>query len=310
MKTQKKVKVRKEKLREFEKIAKSNRSAAKRIAALRQKTILSFATPSTRDGVHSSQIIAPNNVVQLHKRKRAASRIAGKGDPAHKSRPPGEGFRYQMGIMVPRFQQSSRYMAQVAKAKRAHLSEVQKLIADSKAIKRTDAKMTELLTIGDMKAVEKIKKVRDAQVKEIKRQHAKTMKAKQKVIAAAADAADGVAGMGTLAGDDSPWYSGLTSWVGANIGNIVTEGVTGVISAETQSMVNQREMEAQQKLIKKQQQFAREQAAAAAAAAAANPSPMQTIMPVVQSALEKPWYQNPMVLLPAAGILGVILWKK
>lgn len=304
MKTQKKVKVRKEKIREFEKIAKSNRAAAKRIALLRQKTILSFAGPSTRDGVRSSQIIAPNNVVQLHKRKRAASRIAGKGDPAHKSRPPGEGFRYQMGIMVPRFQRSSRYMAQVAKAKRAHLSEVQELIADSKAIKRTDAKMTELLTIGDMKVVEKIKKVRDAQVKKIKRQHAKTMKAKAKVIAAANDVVSGLGGLGEI--DFGSIVDAGANWAKENVGNILTGGVTGVISAKTQAEVQQAEMKAQMKLLKMQQDFAREQAAAAAA----QPTPVQTMQTVVQSALEKPWYQNPMVLLPAAGILGVILWKK
>lgn len=301
MKTQKKVKVRKEKIREFEKIAKSNRAAAKRIALLRQKTILSFATPSTRDGVHSSQIIAANNVVQLHKRKRAASRIAGKGDPAHKSRPPGEGFRYQMGIMVPRFQQSSRYMAQVAKAKRAHLSEVQELIADSKAIKRTDAKMTELLTIGDMKAVEKIKKVRDAQVKKIKRQHAKTMKAKAKVIAAANDVVSGLGGLGEI--DYGSIVDAGANWVKENVGNILTSGVTGVIAAKTAAEVQQEELKAQQTLLKMQQDFAREQAANAAA----NPSP---VMQTLQNTLEKPWYQNPMVLLPAAGILGVILWNK
>jgi len=293
----------KKKIREFEKIAAKNRATAKRIAAMRQKVILGFAAPATREGVHSSLVIAPNNVVQLHKRQKPVSGRPAKGDPA-KQRP--ESFRYQFGHMVPRFQQSSRYMAQIAKAKRAHLTEVEQLVHDSKVIKHIDNQIAKALTLGKMKHVHSLRKTRTQAVKKIQRQYEKTRKAKGRVIAAANDA--GLSGLW-----DS--FKGAMTDIGVGLKETITQGVTGVIQAKTQSEVTQAEVDAQKKLLEKQLEVQRqieiEKQKTAAILAQQTPvqQAVQTVTGTAQAALEAPWYRNPMVLLPAA-VAGYLILKK
>lgn len=301
MKTRKKIS--KAKVREFEKIAAKNRATAKRIVALRQKVILGFADPATQDGVHSSMVIAPNNVVQLHKRRKAASRVPGRGDPA-RQRP--ESFRYQMGFMEPRFQKSSRYMAQVAQAKREHLSDVQQLVRDSRVIKRINAQIAKFLTLGDTKRVESLRKMREKAVKKIQRQHAKAVRSKGKVVAKASEA--GMSGLW-----DS--FTGAMTDIGVSLKDTIQQGVTGVIQAKTQSEVAQAEVDAQKKLLEKQLEVQRqieiEKQKTAAILAQQTPvqQAVQTVTGTAQAALEAPWYRNPMVLLPAA-VAGYLLLKK
>lgn len=305
-------KVSKVKVREFQKVAAKNRATAKRIAALRQKVILGFAAPSTREGVHSSLVIAPNNVVQLHKRRKP--KMVAAGDAAHSTRPPGEGFRYQRGFMVPRFQKSSRYMEQVAKAKREHLTEVEQLVRDNRQVKRLNDEITKMLTLGDMARVEKLRDARAKVIKKIQRQYAKTMRAKQKVISVVNNGAgmsglSGDVGMGDGALDDfMSSFTGAFSDIGVSLKDTLQAGVTGVIQAKTAAEIAKAEMEAKAKLMQLQLEMERK-----AAEERAKMTPVQTAVQTVtgtaQAAIQAPWYRNPLVLIPAA-VGGYLLLKK
>lgn len=301
-------KVSKAKVREFQKVAAKNRATAKRIAALRQKVILGFAAPSTREGVHSSLVIAPNNVVQLHKRRKP--KMVAAGDAAHSTRPPGEGFRYQRGFMVPRFQKSSRYMEQVAKAKREHLTEVEQLVRDNRQVKRLNDEITKMLTIGDMARVEKLRDQRAKAIKKIQRQHAKAMRAKNKVVAAVNNAPglSGGVGMGGGELDFLSSFTGALSDIGVSLKDTLQAGVTGVIQAKTAAEVAKAEMEAKAKLMQLQLEMERK---AAEERAKANPvqTAVQTVTGTAQAAIQAPWYRNPLVLIPAA-VGGYLLLTK
>lgn len=306
MKPQKKVS--KSKMREFEKIAAKNRVTAKRIAKMRQDIILSFARPSTREGVHSSLVIPPNNVIELHKRRKSASRLPGKGDPA-KQRP--ESFRYQIGFMVPRFQKSSRYMQQVAKAKREHLSEVEELIRDSKRVKAIDNDIAKFLTLGDMNKVASLRKARESAVKKIRAQHVKAQKAKGKVVAAtnaAINAANeaGTAGLGELP-DFGSMFGGALSDIGVSLKETLQTGITGVIQAKTAAEIAKTEMDAQRKLMELQLKMQQEIAKNAPVIPAQ--SPVASVVGTATAAVQAPWYRNPLVIVPAA-IGGYLLLKK
>lgn len=295
------------KLAEVKSVAAKNRAAAKKLEILKQKTILSFAENSRESGLHSSLVIAPNNVVQLLNAKKPAQKMNSGGKA---SDPRLSSFRYQFGVMNPRFQQSSRYMAQVASAKREHMNDVERLLAESKKLKETDAEISKFLTIGDMDRVKALQKFREKTVKEIKRKHAKAQKAKRKVEEATAKVMT-VAGMGNLpvgmGGENDTLlsqFTGLLSDIGINLGQTVQAGVTGVIQARTAAEIAEANMKAQAALLRLQQE------AQARIAAQNPPTVTQQVTTAVQNSLQKPWYQNPMYLLPAAGVLGLILWKK
>lgn len=299
------------KLAEVKSVAAKNRAAAKKLEILKQKTILSFAENSRESGLHSSLVIAPNNVVQLLNAKKPAQKMNSGGKA---SDPRLSSFRYQFGVMNPRFQQSSRYMAQVASAKREHMNDVERLLAESKKLKETDAEISKFLTIGDMDRVKALQKYREKTVKEIRLKHAKAQKTKRKVEEATAKVMT-VAGMGNLPvgmGGESDTlpavllsqFTGLLSDIGINLGQTVQAGVTGVIQAHTAAEIAKANMKAQAALLRLQQE------AQARIAAQNPPTVTQQVTTAVQNSLQKPWYQNPMYLLPAAGVLGLILWKK
>lgn len=296
------------KLAEVKSVAARNRAAAKKLEMIKQDTILSFAANSRESGTHSSLVIAPDKVVQLRKPKGVQMNKGGKADNARLS-----SFRYQFGIMNPRFQQSSRYMAQVASARREHLNDVEKLIAESNKLKKVDSEISKFLTIGDMARVKSLQKVRESTIKDIKRKHTKAQKAKRKVeeatakVMTVAGLGNLPTGMGFIGGDFLSSFTGVLSDIGVSLKDTVQAGVTGVIQAKTAAEIAEANMKAQAALLKLQQE-------AAARIAAQQPQQPQTtaqqVTAAVQNSLQKPWYQNPMYLLPAAGILGLILWKK
>lgn len=296
------------KLVEVKRVAAKNRAAAKKLEMIKQDTILSFAANSRESGTHSSLVIAPDKVVQLRKPKGVQMNKGGKADNARLS-----SFRYQFGVMNPRFQQSSRYMAQVASARREHLNDVEKLIAESNKLKKVDSEISKFLTIGDMARVKSLQKVRESTIKDIKRKHAKAQKAKRKVeeatakVMTVAGLGNLPAGMGFIGGDFLSSFTGVLSDIGVSLKDTVQAGVTGVIQAKTAAEIAEANMKAQAALLKLQQE-------AAARIAAQQPQQPQTtaqqVTASVQNSLQKPWYQNPLYLLPAAGILGLILWKK